>query len=310
MPIKACSDEEFISLVKSVGPAETARVLGIAVRNVYDRRRRLERVLGEPIASPGSATSDYPRRVELDLDDGVILIGSDPHYWPDKISTAHRGFVKFASELKPKIIILNGDVSDGAETSRHPPIMWAKPPTVKEECGAIDLRLDEIRKAAPKSAKLFWTIGNHDARFESSLASNAKQFRGMHGFRLKDHFPHWDICWSIWINDSLVVKHRFKGGVHATHNNAINSGKSMATGHLHSLKVTPFSDYNGTRFGIDSGTLADPYGEQFEYSEENPLNHRSGFIVLTFHDGQLLWPEIAAVVDSNHIQFRGQVIKV
>jgi len=102
-----------------------------------------------------------------------------------------------------------------------------------------------------------------------------------------------------------------KGGVHATHNNAVTSGKTIVTGHLHSLKVTPFSDYNGERFGVDTGTLADPDGPQFvDYLEDNPTNWRSGFAVLTFHNGRLLWPELVHAMAPDLIQFRGQVINV
>jgi hypothetical protein len=28
----------------------------------------------------------------MTVKDGVVLVGSDAHYWPDIISTAHRGF--------------------------------------------------------------------------------------------------------------------------------------------------------------------------------------------------------------------------
>lgn len=70
-------------------------------------------------------------------------------------------------------------------------------------------------------------------------------------------------------------------------------------------------EFNGTRFGCDCGTLADPYGPQFsDYLETNPTNWRSGFIVLTFHKGRLLWPEIVHVLEKGLVEFRGQVIEV
>jgi hypothetical protein len=312
MAAPACSDEEFMALFAQHGAMGTAKILGVAERNVYARRRRLESAHDKTIASPNSGwnhESLYPKRVPLDVTDGVVLIGSDAHYWPDVISAAHRGLVRLSGELKPKAVILNGDAFDGARISRHPRIGWARTPTVKEEQQAVDARTDEIRAAA-KGAKLIWTIGNHDARFENRLADKASEFEGLQGFTLKDNFPHWQLCMSTWINDEVVVKHRFKGGVHATHNNTVSAGKTMVTGHLHSLKVTPYDDYNGTRFGVDTGTLADPYGPQFEYAEDNPLNHRSGFVVLTFHKGRLMWPEIVRVLDDKHIEFRGQVIAV
>jgi hypothetical protein len=80
---------------------------------------------------------------------------------------------------------------------------------------------------------------------------------------------------------------------------------------LHSLKVTPFDDYNGTRYGVDTGTLADVDGPQFEnYLELSPTNWRSGFAVLTFHNGHLLWPELVAKYAENKIQFRGKIYDV
>jgi hypothetical protein len=117
---------------------------------------------------------------------------------------------------------------------------------------------------------------------------------------------------SVWATPDVVIKHRWKGGTHATHANASLSGKTMVTGHLHSLKVTPFNDYNPfTRYGVDTGTLAHPNGPQFAYGEDNPLNHRSGFVILSFSEGKLLMPEIVQVWgDEGQVEFRGQIINV
>lgn len=299
-------------LFEKMGAAALSRHLGIGERAVFRRRANLEAAGHARVTSPHDISERvgfYEKRLTLSVSDGVVLVGSDAHYWPGIISPAHRGFVELAARLSPKAIILNGDVVDGASASRHPPIGWEKGPTLKEEFSTCEERLGEIERAA-NGAALIWTLGNHDMRFESRLAANSKEVAGIGGMRLADHFLRWKLCWSAWINDALVIKHRFKGGIHAAHNNTLWAGKSMLTGHLHSLKVTPFTDYNGTRFGVDSGALADPTGAQFSYTEENPLNHRSGFVVLTFAAGRLLWPEIAAVVDANTIQFRGSLISV
>ena len=166
-------------------------------------------------------------------------------------------------------------------------------------------------QAAPKGAAFIWTLGNHDGRLETKLASCAPEFAKVSGVHLKDHFPRWTPAWMASVNNEIIIKHRFKGGIHAPHNNTIQSGKSMVTGHLHSAKVTPWSDYNGTRYGVDCGTLSEPYGPQFtDYTELNPVNWRSGFCVLTFVDGKMLWPELAVKWDDTHVQFRGKLIKV
>jgi hypothetical protein len=229
-------------------------------------------------------------------------------------STALRAFKKFAagehSDEKPRVVVLNGDVLDFPRISRHPPIGWEKTPSPQQEIEAAQDHLNDIMKACGRAQKV-WTLGNHDARFETRLATVAPEFALVAGIHLSDHFPAWRNAWSCWINGNVVVKHRFRSGIHATHNNTINAGTSIITGHLHSLKVTPFTDYNGTRYGVDTGCIADPDHKAFtDYTEDSPKNWRSGFINLTFRDGKLLWPEIIAVWDEKTVQFRGQLIRV
>jgi predicted phosphodiesterase len=309
------SDTDFITLFKNHGPEDTARRLGIGVRRVYERRVRIEQKIGAQLTGPEHQNSTryniaHPHRVCFDVKDGVVLIASDCHYWPGIVSTAHRAFVKFCREMKPKAVIMNGDVFDGASVSRHPPIGWESAPTVIEEIEACQERLGEIIDAAGK-AKRIWTLGNHDSRFETRLATVAPQYARVHGVHLRDHFPQFEPAWSAWINGDVVVKHRNRGGIHATRNNTLNAGKTIVTGHLHQLKVTPLTDYNGTRWGVDTGTLADPGGPQFvDYLEDNVTDWRSGFVVLTFHKGRLLPPEIVPVSGENTVDFRGAVIRV
>jgi hypothetical protein len=124
---------------------------------------------------------------------------------------------------------------------------------------------------------------------------------------LFDYFPGWKTCWRIDVNDDLVIKHRWSGGIHSNFNNVLKSGKSIVTGHLHMLKVSPFSDFNGRRWGVDSGTLAEPYGDQFTYTEMNPVNWCSGFAVLTIKDGMLLPPELCEVLNGV-AYFRGEPV--
>lgn len=309
------NDADFIELFRANGARKTSEIIGVHERNVLSRRARLEKKLHIVINPPGDgrfarhAIKEHPERISLKINDGVVMVGSDAHYWPDEITTAHRAFCYFANKLQPNIIIKNGDELDGSMISRHPPIGWEKRPSLIMELEAVRDRHAEIFQAC-KNARRIWTLGNHDGRFETRLATVAPEYARVNGIHLKDHFPEWEPCWSTWINDDVVIKHRFKSGIHATHNNTVASGKTVITGHLHSLKVTPYTDYNGTRYGVDCGTMADPFGPQFNYMEDNPRNWRSGFIVLTFSDGMLLWPEVVSVIDEDRVQFRGEIFKV
>ena len=315
------TDQEFIELWKSAGSINKfCEVSGIERRNALKRRRHLE--LKHKIKLPSQneryahlqTAHRHTHRYELGIENGTALVFSDAHFWPGIRTTAFKGLLWAIQELQPKAIVNNGDAFDGASISRFPRIGWDSKPSVIQELHACEACLGEIEEAAEKNkkpVKLIWPLGNHDARFENRLAQNASEFEGVAGFHLKDHFPAWIPCWSTWLTQDVVVKHRYKGGIHATHNNTVGSGKTIVTGHLHSLKVTPYSDYNGPRYGVDTGTLADTDGPQFvDYLEDSPTNWRSGFVVLTFKDGQLLYPEVVQKFSEGQIQFRGQVIDV
>jgi hypothetical protein len=306
------SDEEFIEIWNThQSGSKMANAIGMTERQILRRRKQIEDKSGIALTSSYKSANinkpENPARKELGIQNGVVLVFSDAHFFPSIHTTAYKGLLWAIKEFQPKAVIANGDVFDGASISRYPRIGWDSIPTVIQELKACELAMGEIEETAKKArhnVNLVWTLGNHDARFENRLAANAPQYEQVKGFSLKDHFPAWHPCWSCWPTEEIVVKHRWKGGVHATHNNTVNAGVSIVTGHLHSLKVTPFDDYNGTRFGVDTGTLAEPTGAQFEnYLELSPTNWRSGFAILTFHDGRLLWPELVHTWAEGKVEF-------
>ena len=319
MPPPATTDKEFIEIWDKFKSAKkVSEELGVDIRNVHRRKKRIEERKGVSLETtrqgPLLKTPDNPARKMLGIENGTVIVFSDAHFWPGIHTTAFKGLIWAIKEFQPKAIIANGDVFDGASISRYPRHGFDSTPSVIQELKACEIALGEIEDTAKKArhnSQLIWTLGNHDARFENRLAANAPQYEFVKGFTLKDHFPTWHPCWSCWPAMDVAVKHRWKGGVHATHNNTVNSGVSIVTGHLHSLKVTPFSDYNGNRFGVDTGTLAEPMGPQFEnYLEDSPTNWRSGFAILTFHEGRLMWPELVHKWGEGQIEFRGKVYNV
>jgi hypothetical protein len=317
MTAPACSEEQFVSLFRELqSTKKVADRLGVSPDSVRNRKRSVEARLGLilPLSDPrpkyNTASIDQKAVASLKIKDGTVLIGSDIHLWPGERTTAQKAFIGFVKKFKPYAVVLNGDVLDAASNNRHPPIGWENKPLVQQELETVADYLDDLLKASPNS-KRFWCAGNHDLNFESRLASLVPEYRGVKGVHLKDHFPAWHPCWRVDINDDVVIKHRWANGIHAVYNNTLRSGKTLITGHLHSLKVTPWTDYRGTRFGVDTGTLAEPYSDQFiRYSEANPVNWRAGFVLLTFVKGRLMWPEIICKWDDDHVEFRGEIIAV
>ena len=320
---ETCTDMEFIQLWEKLQSAtEIAKHLGIPNRAVHLRRRWIEENHKITLIAKDHRGANYAvnrpksfsplRQVKLGMLDSCVIVFSDAHFIPAQRTTAFKGLLWAIQEFKPHAVICNGDAFDGASISRHDITDQPQTSVIQElkACQGALGEIEETAKAARHNVKLLFTWGNHDIRFGNRLAQHAPQFKEVQGFKLTDHIPDWDFCWAVWPTDNVIVKHRYKGGIHATHNNTVNAGVSVVTGHLHSLKVTPFSDYNGCRYGVDTGTLAETDGPQFTYAEINPSNHRSGFAVLNFFNGQLLTPELVQKFDEDQIQFRGEVIDV
>ena len=320
------TDDQWIKSWSELGsPHEFARVNKIAIRNVYSRRRALENKYGIQLPTFASKNPAYDknytpmRKIEqtpgharrgTNMEKGRVVVFSDAHFWPDDVSTAYKALLLIIKEFRPQIIVANGDMFDGSQASRHARIGWEKTPSVAEELEACKYMMEGIEKAAV-GAELIWTLGNHDARFETFLSAQTSMYEGVSGFTLKDHFPLWKPCWSYWVNEDTCIKHRWKGGFGGGRANTLNSGVNMITGHTHNLAVQPLTDYNGTRYGVQTGCLANIHGEQFmAYTEDNPKDWREGFALLSFERGRLMLPELIQVCGEDEFEFRGCINQV
>jgi hypothetical protein len=314
--MKYSTDEEFIRVWQELKSAtKVAEFFKQDVRSVYTRRKSMEEKY--KISLDASSRNFKPTRLvtpgnmrrELNIDFGMVVVFSDAHFWPDEPTPAYRALLKFLEMHKQDIVCVvnNGDAFDGASISRFPSINFNKLPTVKEELEACQISLTEIENRVLKQTPLIWPMGNHDARYEQLIVNKAPELQGLKGTQLRDYFPLWQPCYSFWVNGDTVIKHRYKGGSMAGRNNTIHGGINFVTGHTHVGCVNPFTDYNGTRYGVQTGTLANPLGRQFEYAEDSPKDWMACFAVLTFYDGKLLMPELCKVWDDDHFEFRGQV---
>jgi len=309
-----CSDEEFIRLFQLHGAKPLADMMGVRERSVYDRRRKIEARSDISLTPPSNISIHHPGRHNIEIKNGTVLVGSDFHIWPGEPSTCLRAFKKFVKDIQPSAVILNGDVMDFPRISRHPQ-NWESAPDPQEEIEAAQDHLNDIVQACKRGAHKIWTLGNHDARWESTFANSTPQMRGVRGVHLADHFGAiWQKAMSCFINERVeggatMVKHRFKSGQAAPRANTLNAGVHMVTGHLHSQKVIPVSDYRGDRYGVDTGCVADKEHRAFLYHEDSPVDWRSGFCLLTFRDGRLMQPELVSKWDEKNVQFRGDLIR-
>lgn len=317
---KGITQEQIIEAYSRLqSTIKVARELGLSKevlsrrKNIIERDRGIILPVSDHRPAYNTARIDESRAIyKLQVDTGQVLIGSDFHVWPGEMTTMQRAFIAFAKKLKPSAIVLNGDVFDGATISRHPSIGWESKPSVRQELEAVGDFLGALQASAG-SAKRIWSAGNHDLRFESRIAANLPEFSGVDGVHLKDRFPEWVPCWRCDINDDVIVKHRGQGGEHADWNNVMKAGKTIVTGHDHRANVTAYRDYRGVRWGVRCGYMGEsPLDPQFvHYMEASETSAWiPAFVVLTFRDGKLLWPELVTKHDDGVVNWRGELIKV
>lgn len=317
------SDEEFIKTWNNFQSATAvAEALGVSVRAVFSRRNHIEGKHGIVLGTgtPGKVakhTTEAAKAIQssrrdvnrIEIKNGVIIVGSDAHYSPGHVPTAHKALCNLVTELgsEVKAVVLNGDILDGGSISRHPRIRWKSAPSVKDELDAVIERTEEIRKAIAPGTRLLRTYGNHCARFESRLSAQVPEYEGIGGFLLKDHLPHWMDSDRIDVNEDMVIIHDWHAGVHSGWNDVLKGGCHTVTGHTHELGCKAHRGFKDTHYGIKTGMLADEHQSEFDYRLGKPgMNWQSGFAVLTWVDGLLLFPEFAAVRDDGAAYFRGK----
>lgn len=317
------TEDEFVKLWARYGsPAKIAEITGLTQRAVYARRSKIEEKLGVPLIADG--TTGTPKHTNpavklivsskrdvnrFEIDNGVIVVGSDAHYSPGHIPVAHKALCNVVSDLGSKVraVVLNGDILDGGSASRHPRIRWKAAPTIKQELEAVQDRLADIEGAVAPGTSLLRTYGNHCARFETRLANQVPEFQGVNGFLLRDHLPRWEDSERIDVNEDTVIIHDWHSGVHSGWNDVMKGGCHTVTGHTHELSAKAHRGFKQTHYGIKTGMLADEWQDEFGYRQSKPgLNWQSGFAVLTWVDGMLLMPEFCAVREDNRAYFRGK----
>jgi hypothetical protein len=308
------SEQEFVSAWQRLGsPDAVSKELGLAIRNIYGRRARLAK---KGIFLPTNSTSTRPntewtprlefeRQRRFEIDTGSIIIFSDPHFLPDHRPAAMQALLTLCKDLKPKLVFCGGDAVDGDTISRWDPTRGHhKRFSVREELDTVKQNFDAIDAVIGKTPRA-WVLGNHDVRLSRFVATKAPELVDMPGMRLEDWAPKWPLSWTIAVNAGtagmLILRHRNQAGM--LHLQAQKSGCHYAHGHLHRLNDSVMPTFNGKRYSIDCGSLADPESEGFDYMEGN-MPHVQGFAVLTYHAGQLLKPEFC-YEEFGSMWFRG-----
>lgn len=140
-----------VRLFEKHGAATASKMLGISERQVYKRISNARGSMSVHAPTKQANSVEHPQRKEITVDNGLVIVGSDFHIWPGHESTCLRAFKLLCKELKPKAVILNGDVLDFPKISRHAPIMWEDSPDPQDEIEAAQDHLHAIEQASGRA---------------------------------------------------------------------------------------------------------------------------------------------------------------
>jgi predicted phosphodiesterase len=127
---------------------------------------------------PQSYANDF---TPYEIKQSRILIISDLHF-PYQNNEAITLALDYGKEKKVDCIILNGDVMDQANISRHERDWRAR--SIAEEFEAVRVFLKSLRLHFPKT-KIVWKLGNHEERWEKFLYNKAPEIFDVNDFQLE-----------------------------------------------------------------------------------------------------------------------------
>lgn len=186
-----------------------------------------------------------------------IVVVSDFHV-PYHDIPAIECFLNYAKDNRNKIntVILNGDILDFHDLSKYEKDPRAR--TTREEFDTCRALLECIRKALPK-ADIYWTMGNHDERYEVWLYKKAPEIFDDPYFKLEERLRLNEL--RIKIVDSLTMimagklyiahGHKWQNGafggspVNAARGLYMKLKKSAIMGHVHNVSQHSEKDIAG-----------------------------------------------------------------
>jgi len=101
------SDQEFIELWKTHESASAlAKAVGMDLRNIIRRKNNLEAKYGEPLKSKNSkhqTIKENSVRKQLGIENGIVLVFSDAHFWPQSIQRRIKVFFGQLRSFSPRL---------------------------------------------------------------------------------------------------------------------------------------------------------------------------------------------------------------
>lgn len=233
-----------------------------------------------------------------------VIVGSDFHSWfVDPF--ALRVFLDTIKMVQPDIVVLNGDVFDFPQISRHRKLPGHFNLNLQDEIdwGRKHI-LEAVRKAAPK-AEILLVIGNHEYRLVNYLADTAPEFAALRTLKFGELFGLDELeiglvvrqnflapydrqkkrelqeNWYV-IEDCLVATHGISCAKFAADEQIKRYQKSGTSGHTHRPQIITSASLGTGSVSWTSTPMMASFAVGRDYVSE-PSGWQMGFANFTLH---------------------------
>lgn len=259
--------------------------------------------MGDKDRKQATDKSQFNRKTEFNLPESYaltyepyvisqskILILSDLHF-PYQDNQAIRAAIKYGKEKKVTCILINGDLLDFANISRHEKDWRMR--SVSQEFEAVREFLIELRSHFPK-CKIVFKEGNHDERFEKYLFTKAPEIFDDNEFKLEVRLRLAELRIDI-VKDMLPIKigklnvlhgHELQGGggVNPARATFLKTIDNVLIGHCHRSSQHTEPTFSGDVIVVTSqGCLCGMYPM---FSRINKWNHGFSYVELDIKTGE------------------------
>ena len=278
--------------------------------NKYNEITRIQRQNLPPLTSHISVSSDVPY---------AMLVFSDAHFEGHE-TASYKIMLEVLKDLvksrQLKCVVANGDIMDLSILSTFAKFTLDIRPaerTVQQEILDSQKQLNKIQKIINSSkypVKQIATFGNHEMRLSKFESMWGKQFEDFEGFKMQNLFPDWEWAMSHLVDDTVMIKHRMRGGIHTAYQNSMRSGMNIVTGHTHQLNQRTFNTYTTSSMSVQTGHLSEDYHPYLEDNVANDWNIPISVIMIDPVE-KTIHPELVQVNNLfRTAYFRGKKYKV
>ena len=239
----------------------------------------------------------------MQLTDTVLSVSDIQYPYHDK--KVWKAVLKFAKQLKPSGVILNGDGFDFYDLSKfdkNPARLGNLQKEIKAFTQEVLAPLDSATMGAWKS----YTEGNHEARVQKYLWHQAPELSGLSRLEVPAllHLDEYGFDYTkapVKIGKHLIVLHGHLISKHAgwsAKQHYDRYGTSLVIGHTHRIGTYMLRDWNGMHIAVEQGCLCDLEPEY----EQHP-NWQQGFAVIHVFSDKTFSVQPVTVVNRKYLLY-------